>query len=138
MEVEEQPALRPLIWVGTTLKDLKAFPDEVKRVMGYAMHLAQNGEKHPDAKPMKGFGGAGVLEVVDDFDGDAYRAVYTVKFGGTVYALHAFQKKSRKGIKTSAADIEKVKQRLRLAEDIHARRAAAEKQRKEQSDEKAK
>ena len=124
--------MRPLIWVGTTLKDLKDFPDEVKRVMGYAIHLAQTGEKHPDAKPMKGFGGAGVLEVVDDFDGDTYRAVYTVKFAGVVYALHAFQKKARKGIKTSASDIEKVKQRLKLAERIHAERLAAEQKGKEQ------
>jgi phage-related protein len=121
---QDETELRPLVWVGTTLKDLKAFPDEVKKVMGYAMHLAQTGEKHPDAKPLKGFGGAGVLEVVDDFDGDTYRAVYTVKFAGAVYALHAFQKKSRKGSQTSKADIEKVKARLKQAEEIHQQRLA--------------
>lgn len=121
---QDDTGLRPLIWVGTTLKDLKAFPDEVKRVMGYAMHLAQVGGKHPDAKPLKGFGGAGVLEVVDDFDGDTYRAVYTVKFAGAVYVLHAFQKKSRKGSQTSKADIEKVKARFKQAEEIHEQRLA--------------
>lgn len=122
---QDETELRPLIWVGTTLKDLKTFPDEVKKMVGYAMHLAQSGEKHPDAKPLKGFGGAGVLEVVDDFDGDTYRAVYTVKFANAVYALHAFQKKSRKGSQTSKADIDKVKARLKVAEEIHEQRLAA-------------
>jgi phage-related protein len=131
-----EPILKPLLWIGTTLEDLKDFPEEVKQVMGYALHLAQVGGKHPDAKPLKGFGGAGVLEVVDDFDGDTFRAVYTVKLAGEVYALHAFQKKSRKGIKTSQADLEKVKKRLKLAEEIHAVRIArAEQRKKEESDE---
>ncbi len=95
--------------------------------MGYALYLAQVGKKHADAKPLKGFGGAGVLEVVEDFDGNAFRAVYTVKLAGVVYVLHAFQKKSRKGVKTSAADIEKVKARLKMAVEIHAdRRVEAE------------
>src|SRR3954464_5251679 len=116
--------LRPLSWVGASLKDLSAFPEEVKDVMGYALHLAQVGEKSPAAKPLKGFGGAGVLEVVDDFDGDTYRAVYTVKFAGAVYALHAFQKKSRKGSQTSKADIAKVKARLKQAEEIYQQRLA--------------
>jgi len=84
------------------------------------------GAKHPDAKPLKGFGGAGVLEVVEDFDGNTFRAVYTVKFAGYVYALHAFQKKSRKGIKTSAADLDKVKSRLKIAQEDHAARVANE------------
>ena len=88
--------------------------------MGYALYLAQAGGKHPDAKPLRGFGGAGVLEVVDDFDGDTYRAVYTVKLHGVVYALHAFQKKSKKGKKTPRQDLEVVKRRLRRAEEIHA------------------
>lgn len=124
---------KPLLWVGTTLEDLKEFPDEVKQGMGYALHIAQLGQKHPDAKPLKGFGGAGVLEVVEDNDGNTYRAVYTVKLAGYVYALHAFQKKSRKGIKTSAADLEKVKVRLKIAEEDHATRLANEQQ--EASDE---
>ncbi len=116
------PALKPVIWVATSREDLRAFPDEVQRSMGYALYVAQVGRKHPDAKPLKGFGGAGVLEVVEDFDGNAYRAVYTVKLAGAVYALHAFQKKSTKGAKTSPADIEKVRARYRLAVEIHARR----------------
>lgn len=119
--------LKPLVWVGSSLDDLKGFPDEVRRVFGFALHLAQAGDKHPDAKPLGGFGGAGVLEVVEAFDGNAYRAVYTVKLAGVVYALHAFQKKSTKGIKTSRSDIEKVKARLKLAEALHAARPRKEK-----------
>jgi len=124
---------KPLLWVGTSRDDLKAFPEEVRQVMGYALFLAQLGGKHPDAKPLKGFGGAGVLEVVDDFDGDAFRAVYTVKLAGAVYVLHAFQKKSKRGIKTSKSDLEKVKARLKQAEEIHADRMAAAKTAKESS-----
>jgi len=127
--VETEP--RPLIWVATSLEDLKGFPDEVRHVMGYALYLAQVGQKHLHAKPLKGFGGAGVLEVVEDFDGNAYRAVYTVKLAGAIYVLHAFQKKSKKGAKTPQVDIEKVRARLTLAEEIH--KAAAKK--KEESDE---
>jgi phage-related protein len=108
--------------VGSSLEDVRDFPDEVKRVIGFALHAAQAGGKHPDAKPLKGFGGAGVLEVVEDFDGNAFRAVYTVRFVGAVY-LHAFQKKSRKGIATSRGELERIRQRLRLAEEDHARRA---------------
>lgn len=90
-------------------------------MMGYALYLAQIGRKHPDARPLKGFGGAGVLEVVEDFQGNAYRAVYTVRMAGVVYVLHAFQKKSKRGIKTSKEDIEKVKSRFKLAAEIHRR-----------------
>ncbi len=113
--------LKPLVWVATSLEDLKAFPDEVQRIMGYALYLAQVGQKHPDAKPLKGFRGASVLEVVEDFEGNAYRAVYTVKLANVVYVLHAFQKKSKKGIKTSQADMDKVRARFKLAVEIHAR-----------------
>ena len=74
-----RPELKTLLWIGSCREDLKSFPEDVRRVMGYALYLAQTGGKHPDAKPLRGFGGAGVLEVVDDFDGDTYRAVYTVK-----------------------------------------------------------
>lgn len=118
------PPMKPLLWIGSSREDLKAFPEEVRQVMGYALYLAQGGGKHPDAKPLRGFGGAGVLEVVDDFDGDTYRTVYTIKLQGAVYALHAFQKKSRKGIKTSLHDMDLVRRRLRQAEEIHARRSA--------------
>jgi len=114
---------KPLVWVGSTREDLKAFPEEVRQVMGYALYLAQVGGKHPDAKPLRGFGSAGVLEVVDAYDGEAYRAVYTVRLPGAVYALHAFQKKSRKGIGTPQQDVELVRRRLKQAEAIHAQRS---------------
>jgi len=106
---------KPIEWVGSSLEDLREFPDEVKGMMGYALSLAQAGRKHPDAKPLKGFGGASVLEVVEDHCGDTYRAVYTVKFAEAVYVLHAFQKKSKKGIATPKQDIELIKARLKAA-----------------------
>lgn len=106
---------KPLVWIGSALKDLRAFPEEVKDVMGFALREAQAGGKHPDAKPLKGYKGAGVLEIVDDFDGDTYRAVYTVKMEGVVYALHAFQKKSKTGKATDKTDLEMIERRLRMA-----------------------
>lgn len=87
--------------------------------MGQALDIAQWGRKHPDAKPLTGFGGASVLEVVEDYDGDTYRAVYTVRFAGAIYVLHAFQKKSKKGITTLKSDIDLIKSRLKKAEDHH-------------------
>jgi len=84
-------------------------------VVGYALYLAQNGHKHQQAKPLKGFGSAGVLEVVEDYDGSTYRSVYTVKFSNGVYVLHCFQKKSRKGIETSKQDKDMIEARLKLA-----------------------
>lgn len=113
---------KPLVWIGSTLKDLRAFPEEVKDVMGFALSQAQSGGKHPDAKPLKGYKGAGVLEVVDDYDGDTYRAVYTVKLEGMVYALHAFQKKSKTGKATDKTDLEMVDRRLKLARADYERR----------------
>jgi phage-related protein len=88
--------------------------------VGYALHHAQIGEKHKDAKPLRGFGGASVLEVVEDYGGDTYRAVYTVKFAGAVYVVHAFQKKSRYGSETPKPDMDLIKQRLKRAEEQHA------------------
>jgi phage-related protein len=111
---------KPIEWVGSSLKDLREFPEEVKEVMGYALHLAQTGEKHPGARPLQGYHGAGVLEIIDDFDGDTYRAVYTIRLAGRVYVLHAFQKKSHRGRQTDPKDIELVNQRLRKAEELHA------------------
>jgi phage-related protein len=108
---------KPLKSIASALNDLKEFPDDVQDVMGYALDLAQHGQKHPDAKPLKGFSGAGVLEIVDDFDGDTYRAIYTVKFEGVVYLLHAFQKKSKHGIATSKQDIDLIKKRLQKAQE---------------------
>ena len=94
--------------------------------MGYALHLAQIGTKHPHAKPLKRFGGAGVLDVVEDHEGDTCRAMYTVRFAGAVYALHAFQEKSKRGIETPRKELELVRSRLKAAEDDHAKRAKDE------------
>ena len=86
---------KPLFWIASAKKDLKAMPEDVKDVFGFALHLAQVGKKHGQAKPLTGFGGAGVLEVIEDYKGDTYRAVYTVKLANSVYVLHCFQKKSK-------------------------------------------
>lgn len=107
---------KPAIWMGSSKADLREFPADVRRVMGFAIDDAQNGEEHPAVKALKGFGGRSILEVVDDFDGDTYRAVYTVRFAGAVYVLHSFQKKSKKGAETPRHDIEVVKTRLKAAE----------------------
>lgn len=112
-----KPARKPLKWIGSSQDDLRAFPDEVKKQMGHALHLAQIGSKAPQTKPMQGFRGASVLEVAEDHDGDTYRAVYTVKFQGVVYVLHAFQKKAKKGIATPKPDIDLIKVRLKAAEE---------------------
>lgn len=121
--------LKPVIWVGPSRKDYRAFPQSVKHNMGYALYLAQCGGRHGSAKPLKGFGGAGVLELVEDQRGDTYRAVYTVRFATAIYVLHAFQKKSRKGRQTSKGDVETIKRRLRDAETIHRARLKEENQR---------
>ena len=118
----------PLEFVGSAEDDLFVFPPAVKRVVGFAIRIAQRGGKHPDAKPLKGFRGAGILEVISDFDGNTFRAVYTVKFKGVVYVLHAFQKKSKKGIKTPRAEIDKVRARLRDAQALHEERSSHEKE----------
>ena len=113
----------PLDWIGSAKQDLLSFPDPVIDRMGYALGVAQLGGKHPHAKPWKGEGG-GVFEVVEDFSGDTYRAIYTVRFAEVIYVLHAFQKKSTKGIATAASDIAMIKARLRLArKDYDARMA---------------
>ena len=113
---------KTLIWVGQSRKELAEFPPDVRRAMGFALHLAQIGQKHEKAKPLRGFGGAGVLEVVEDDDGSTFRAVYTVKFSDAVYVLDAFQKKSVRGIKTAAVDINRIKARLKDAQEIHHER----------------
>jgi phage-related protein len=113
------PFVKSLVWVGSSLKDLREFPEAVKDEMGFALYEAQCGLKPLDAKPLKGFGGANVLEIVSDYQTDTYRAVYTVRFNERVYVLHAFQKKSRKRIATSQCDIELIKRRLRQAEELH-------------------
>jgi phage-related protein len=110
----------PVFWVASSRKDLRSFPKAVRLTFGQALYDAQTGDKHPAAKPLKGFGGAGVLEVVEDDRGSTYRAVYTIKFAGAVYVLHAFQKKSKAGIRIPAEEIEKVRARLREAAEHHA------------------
>jgi len=107
---------RPVRWVGRSRDDLREFPDDARRDIGYALSFAQRGEKHPSAKPLRGFKGAGVLEVVEDHRGDTYRAVYTVRFAEFVYVLHAFMKKSKSGIKTPRHEIELIEKRLKTAE----------------------
>src|SRR5271170_2825999 len=114
----DEPPLKPVIWVGSSRKDLRAFPEPVQDHVGYALYVAQRGGKHHDTKTMSGFGGAGVVEVVKDFRGDTFRAVYTLRYSRAVYVLHAFQKKSKTGRETLRRDIELVKQRLREAERI--------------------
>jgi phage-related protein len=113
---------KPVEWIGSSLKDLRAFPEVVRETMGFALYLAQIGDKHVAAKPLKGFTGAGVLEVVEDFDGDTFRAVYTVRFASAVYVLHVFQKKSKTGIKTPKSEIDLVRRRLKVAEELHRKR----------------
>lgn len=108
-------SLKPLAWVGSSQKDYRAFPDEVKDDMGYALYLAQCGGRHESAKPLRGFGGGGVLELVENHDGDTYRAVYTVRFANALYVLHAFQKKSKKGRETPKTDLDTIRRRLRTA-----------------------
>jgi phage-related protein len=115
------PGEKPLFWVGSSKDDLKDFPEAVQDELGLALSVAQFGGKHPKAKPWKGEG-PGVLEVVEDFRGDTYRAVYAVRFQGAIYVLHAFQKKSPHGIKTAMTDVDLISSRLRLAkQDYEAR-----------------
>ena len=113
------PARKSLVWVGASRKDFRDFPEEVKADMGYALFVAQCGGRHRKAKTFKGVGDAGVVEVVDDHRGDTFRTIYTVRFVSAVYVLHAFQKKSKKGIATPQADIRLIEQRLREAERLH-------------------
>lgn len=113
---------KALIWLGSSLDDLREFPKAVQRSMGRGLRLAQGGEKAHEAKPLTGYGGAGVLELVASHMGNAYRAVYTVTFAEVVYVLHAFEKKSKRGRTTPQADIAMVNRRLQLAEQDYATR----------------
>jgi phage-related protein len=114
------PAVKPVIWIGSAKADLSSFPEDVKDSMGFALYVAQQGGKHGDAKPLRGFSGASVLEIVEDHSGDTYRAVYTVRLAGRVYVLHAFQKKSKHGIETPKGEIDLIRRRLKRAEEEHA------------------
>lgn len=105
---------KPVHWVGSSKADLLGLPQEVVRDIGYALGVAQLGGKHPDAKPWKGEG-PGVLEIVERFDGDTYRGIYTVRFEGVIYVLHVFQKKSPSRIRTAQTDVDLVRERLKRA-----------------------
>ena len=116
---------KPLFWIASSQEDLQQFPDPVKDAIGVALSVAQFGGKHPAAKPWKGEG-PGVLEVVEDYRGGTYRAVYTVKFPGAIYVLHVFQKKSPSGIRTSQKDVRVISQRLHAARVEYEARHAKE------------
>jgi phage-related protein len=113
-------AYKHVLWVGSSKKDLMAMPNEVKSAFGFALYLAQQGKKHQNAKPLKGFSGAGVIEVVEDCLGDTFRAVYTVKIAEVIYVLHCFQKKSKRGIETPKQEIDLIGDRLKMAQ-AHAK-----------------
>ena len=112
---------KPLHWIGSSYRDLLRFPEAVRRSIGFALGAAQFGGKHPSAKPWKGEE-PGVLEVVKDFSGGTYRAVYTARFARAVYILHAFQKKSPRGIATRQSDVELIRSRLRAAQKDYEER----------------
>ena len=113
---------RPLIWIGSSRRDLRSFPRQVRRDIGKALYAAQQGETDPVAKPLKGFGGRSVLEIIADFDGDTWRAVYTVRFQEAIYVLHAVKKKSKKGIATPKKEIHLIHHRLVEAECLRRER----------------
>ena len=121
---ERQP--KPIRWVGSSKEDLSEFREEVRRRVGGALWEAQIGRKASYAKPLRGFGGAGVLEIVDDFDGDTFRAVYTVRFSEAVYVLHAFQKKSKRGVATPKAEIDLIERRLKRAREDYEQLSRSE------------
>ncbi len=110
---------KPVVWLSSTRRDIQELPVKVKRDFGNALGQAQKGKKHPDAKPLLGFGGASVLEIVSNFDTDAYRAIYTVRFEEAIYVLHIFQKKSTQGRKTLRRDLEIIHVRLQQAQAMH-------------------
>jgi len=112
------PKLKPLVWVGASKTDLMRLPRRVIRDFGFALYTAQIGGVHPSAKPLRGFGSAAVLEIVEDFQGNAYRAVYTVRFREAVFVLHVFQKKSKHGIATPKPDVGLIRERLKTARQV--------------------
>ena len=109
---------KPLIWIGGSKRDLIALPLDERKFFGHALDFAQRGDQHDAAKPLKGFGGAGVLEIVEDDAGGTYRAVYTVKFAEAVFVLHCFQKKSKSGIAAPKEDMDIIRARLKVAEAL--------------------
>jgi phage-related protein len=120
--MNDEPPLKPVIWVGSSLADLREFPETVQDHVGYALYVAQRGGKHRDTKTLAGFGGARIVEVIKDYRGDTFRTVYTVRFAEAVYVLHAFQKKSKSGRETPRLDIELINRRLHEAERVSKER----------------
>ena len=118
------PIIRDIVFVGPAQDEVRALPEAVRKLVGFALYRAQEGKMHPNAKPLKGFGGAGVPEVVADSEGDTYRAVYTVRLATAVYVLHAFQKKSTRGAVTPRREIDLVRSRLVWAQHIEVTRIA--------------
>ena len=119
---ENEVRSRELVWVGPSLRVMRELPRATRRSFGVAPFAAQSGEMPPIAKPLRGFGGAGVLELIEDDRSGTYRAVYTVRFEIAIYVLHVFQKKSKRGVATPAHEIDLIRERLKRAEEIHARR----------------
>lgn len=117
-----EPSGRPIIWIGSSLRDIRLFPAEIRRDIGYALFAAQEGETDPEAKPLRGFSGGGVMEIIAHHKGDTWRAVYTVRFSEAIYVLHALQKKAKRGIATPKKEIDLIHQRLAEAGRIHAGR----------------
>src|SRR5258708_15218718 len=117
LTVSALPTIKPVVWIGSAKADLRTFQEEVKDSIGFALYVAQQGGKHTGAKALRDFSGAGVLEISEDYHGDTYRAVYTVRLAGRVYVLHAFQKKSKAGVQTPKAEINLIKSRLKRAEE---------------------
>ncbi len=117
-KMRQQPDLKPLIWIGASRKDLREFPTKVQKDIGDALQKVQCGLKPSASKPLSGFGGASILEIRENYDGDTFRAVYTVRFAERIYVLHAFQKKSHHGIETAKRDIDLIRVRLQMAESL--------------------
>ncbi len=113
---------RPVVWVGSSRRDLRGFPREVRRDIGQALYTAQQGDTDPSAKPLRGFSGGSVLEIVADHKGGTWRALYSVRYREAIYVLHAFQKKSKRGIATPKKDVDLIRHRLAEAERLHGER----------------
>jgi phage-related protein len=122
MEGSEPTKVKPVVWVGSSRRDLKTFPEDVQANIGYALFAAQCGEEYSSVKALKGFGARSVLEIVAPYGGDTYRAVYTVQFKDVIYVLHAFQKKSKTGIATPKHEVDLIRRRLADAERHHQKR----------------
>jgi len=113
---DDMSQIKPIVWIGSSHKDLSEFPRAVQREVGYALWLAQSGEKYEKTKPLKGF--SGVMEIVSDYQTDTYRTIYAIKLGTRIYILHAFQKKSKRGIATPKKEIDTIRKRLQQARQL--------------------